>query len=146
VKQDGEPIMGTSNPEHLKFFSYLEFHGWGGVGFLSAYETRGFSSPEEVGRSIEYLSSGTGIVAAPVIEFDPQDCDADVGSPRLLTDGVWAWNSLVVYYLNKLRSAIPLALVTHMQRNQWQCPTVSDSRLKELRKVSRRARGLVPQK
>ncbi|MDE0874547.1 MAG: hypothetical protein OSA88_11820 [Acidimicrobiales bacterium] len=76
---------------------------------------------------LSYLAGGTQVMAIGGITTDLLSEDDDViGSPHVFSDGTWCWTSDVVHYVETHHIALPLAFLTHMERNHWQCPAVSD--------------------
>lgn len=81
------------------------------------------SSPQQdEGRIIEYLKNGSLFVASTGIAKDVLDQSAIVGSPHVLTDGVWAWPADLAYYVEKYHVRLPAEFAKHMALNSWAVP------------------------
>jgi hypothetical protein len=52
-----------------------------------------------------------------------------IGSLEILTDGVYAWPSDLVYYITKYHVRISSKFVEHMQEHRWEVPTLSEDEL-----------------
>ena len=92
------------------------------------------ASPTEFdGRIVEYLRRGTLFVACPAVATDVlSDAEEPIGSPHLVTDGVWAWRADLAFYVDRYHLRLPLAFVAHMEANNWAPPPRVDVSALEL--------------
>jgi len=76
---------------------------------------------------LNYLRSGEGLIVVAGIVRDPLDPKRPIiGSPHILTDGIWAWTADVSFYVEKYNLHVPEEFVEEMQKNGWHVPRVSD--------------------
>jgi len=91
--------------------------------------------PHDMEQNILHYLKG-GVVIAVIVGIDedflaPQQ--TRIGLPPIVrTDGTWAWTSDVVYYVEKYHIQLPDDFLTHMARNNWQCPRVANTNNLEL--------------
>ena len=72
---------------------------------------------------VEYLKSGELLIACPGVAHDVLDKSKPlIGSPSVLTDGVWAWPGDLSYYVGKYNLDIPQEMEQNMATNGWQVP------------------------
>ena len=81
------------------------------------------SAVEEEREMVNYLSAGALFIACPGVVHDIlSDSDVVIGSPDILTDGVWAWPRDLAYYVGRYHVRLPAAFVEHARRNRWSIP------------------------
>lgn len=97
--------------------------------------------PQENERQIvSYLKSGVLFIATPGVVEDVLAPGHLIGSPHILTDGVWAWPGDLAHYVEKYHVRLPAEFVTHMENQDWAPPSdesVSLDRLEFGERVSR---------
>ena len=72
---------------------------------------------------VNYLRKGILLVACPGISRDVLDESAEIiGSPHIMTDGVWEWPNDLSYYVEKYHARVPESFVQHMQSHDWKVP------------------------
>ena len=80
-----------------------------------------------------YLKDATPLLAVTTVLFDGLSDDRrPIGPYDILTDGVWAWSSDAIYYVERYHILVPPELQSHMAHNRWQCPPVTDFKNLEL--------------
>ena len=76
-------------------------------------------------RIVGYLRAGKMLVGTMGVTRDVLvDKGPIVGSPHVLTDGVYAWAADLAYYVERYHARVPEQLVNHMAANNWQVPSV----------------------
>lgn len=81
---------------------------------------------------VAYLRSGITFVFSPGLDEDVLDPRKYAGSASVLTDGVYAWQKTLAYYVDRYDVELPAEFETHMQRNRWAIPPKIDKRTLEL--------------
>jgi hypothetical protein len=72
---------------------------------------------------LNYLRSGEVHTACPgLIEDVLSEERILIGSPHIMTDGVWAWPNDLAYYVEKYHVKLPEVFIDHMKSNKWQVP------------------------
>ncbi|MEZ6049202.1 MAG: hypothetical protein R3C11_27220 [Planctomycetaceae bacterium] len=78
---------------------------------------------------IQYLQSGTELFIVAGLATDLLSKNNEViGSLIVSSDGEWCWSSDIVYYINKYHIAIPSDFLSRMEKLDWQCPLVGNSK------------------
>ena len=78
-------------------------------------------------RVVSYLQSGYIIVVCMGVVRDPFDENRQVmGTPSVLTDGVWIWPEYLPYLLKRYNLILPSEFITHMESNKWSVPLPFD--------------------
>ena len=82
----------------------------------------------------EYLCRGAMLTGGLSIRTDALDSSRSerIGSGSLLTDGIWAWNDDLPYYVRTYHVALPASFVAHMRKQNWHPKPVDDSELLRL--------------
>ena len=107
--------MGRLRP--AGFFQELP-HGSGAGPSLRALVSD--RAQEHEGAVVRYLRSGVLLIGCPGVATDLLDHSAGfVGSPHILTDGVWAWPGDLAYYVEKYHVSLPAEFTDHIQANNW---------------------------
>jgi hypothetical protein len=79
--------------------------------------------PDEIKIS-SYLRRGLLLIGCPGVVADALDSTVGViGSPDILTDGMWAWPGDLPYYVEKYHPALPGEFVSHIRERSFQPPT-----------------------
>lgn len=79
------------------------------------------SAPVPHAREIaEYLRAAPILAVAPMVSYDVLDADRPLGTPSLLTDGVWAWPSDLAHYVERHHLQVPGEFLDHMRARNWQ--------------------------
>ena len=82
---------------------------------------------------VKYLKKGVVFIACPGIVKDVLDEKGGIiGSPHILTDGVWAWPADLIYYIEKYHIKIPNDFEKHMMDNSWIPPIEGNINFEEL--------------
>jgi len=69
---------------------------------------------------LRYLRSGDVVAVSPGILRDVLDDERPIiGSPKVLTDGVWTWPGELAYYVERYHIELPGAFVERIQSNAW---------------------------
>jgi hypothetical protein len=77
--------------------------------------------PDEA-RIVDYLKSGVVLIATPAFVEDVLTPGQRIGSPHILTDGVWAWPGDLAHYVENYHVRLPEEFLTDMRRNNWTVP------------------------
>lgn len=85
---------------------------------------------------VAYLRSGVTLVFSPGLDEDVLDPRKHADSASVLTDGVFAWQKTLAYYVETYDVELSPEFEAHMQRNQWRVPTVVDKLALELPRYS----------
>ncbi len=84
-------------------------------------------------KQVNYLKKGTVFIAcAGIVKDVLNEKDGIIGSPHILTDGVWAWPADLIYYVEKYHIKIPDDFAKHMMDNNWMPPSEGNINLEEL--------------
>jgi hypothetical protein len=83
-------------------------------------------------RIVSYLKGGVMFIATPAIVEDVLDPGQLIGSPHILTDGVWAWSGDLPHYVEKYHVCLPSEFVAHMEKNNWAVPSEESLHLDQL--------------
>jgi hypothetical protein len=81
---------------------------------------------------IAYLLCGKEFITC--LGFTSDVLNPDSGfkiSPNITTDGVWAWPLDLAYYVKEYHVKLPDEFLSHMKRNQWVIPNITDNELME---------------
>jgi hypothetical protein len=71
-----------------------------------------------------YLRNGVLLICCPGVVGDILDSNAGpIGSPDILTDGVWAWPGDLCYYLQKYHVRLPDEFVAHLRLKSFRPPS-----------------------
>ncbi len=101
----------------LGFFSELPHGDADGPSLVSS--VRGKGEPDE-SRIISYLDQGVLFIGCSGVTYDVLgDSSKIIGSPHILTDGVWAWPADVVYYLKKYHVVLSEDFVAHIRQRRY---------------------------
>ncbi len=74
-------------------------------------------------RLVDYLRGGILLIGSPGVVYDVLDNKAGpVGSPNILTDGVWAWPGDLPYYVEKYHLRLPKEFVEHVRGRSFRPP------------------------
>lgn len=76
-------------------------------------------SADEVKTISGYLESGVILYVAPGIDRDIFNNKPLPIPPRILTDGVWAWSTSLIHYVQRYDVALPAEFVQHMRDEEW---------------------------
>ena len=69
---------------------------------------------------IEYLNNGLVLIGSPGPVKDVlNDSKNFVGSMHILTDGLWAWPSVLKYYVKEYHIKLPEEFINHMLERNW---------------------------
>ncbi len=49
-----------------------------------------------------------------------------IGSPDILTDGIWAWPGDLPYYVKHYNVRLPCEFIAHAKTNDWKVPNTVD--------------------
>lgn len=112
------------------FFKELKHGDINGISLKDViYENAALNEKEQVG----YLKSGIILIACTGIVRDVLDAANDIiGSPHILTDGVWAWPADLPYYVEKYHVKIPDDFVKYMESSCWTIPNEGDIKITKL--------------
>lgn len=94
---------------------------------------RAAAKKEEV---VAYLRSGVTLVVSPGLDEDVFDPRKYADSASVLTDGVYAWQKTLAYYVDTYDVELSAEFEAHMQRNRWTVPTAIDKLALELPRYS----------
>ncbi len=86
---------------------------------------------KEEGAILNYLGTGLVLGAAPGVEQDEllPNCPI-IGSPDILTDGIYAWPRTLIYWVSKYHIALPEGFLEHLRVLSWTLPkTINISEL-----------------
>lgn len=86
---------------------------------------------------VAYLRSGMMFVFSPGLDEDVLDPRKQADSASVLTDGVYAWQKTLAYYVDTYDVELPAEFEAHMQRNRWTVPSKIDKLALELPRSSR---------
>lgn len=88
--------------------------------------------PDEA-RVVDYLRSGLLLIGCPGVVHDVLDNKVGpVGSPDVLTDGVWAWPGDLPYYVEKYHLRLPKEFVDHLRGRSFRPPAEREVDIREL--------------
>ena len=80
-----------------------------------------------------YLRNGLLLIGCPGVVSDTLDGTVGViGSPDILTDGVWAWPGELPYYVEKCHLTLPGEFVGHIRERSFQPPADGDVDVSDL--------------
>jgi hypothetical protein len=85
---------------------------------------------------VAYLRSGMTFVFSPGLDEDVLDPSKHADSASVLTDGVYAWQKTLAYYVDTYDVELPAEFEAHMQRNRWTIPSEIDKLALELPRYS----------
>jgi hypothetical protein len=73
---------------------------------------------------VAYLDSGVLLFASPGVlrDFLSESPDKIAGTMSILTDGIWAWPSVLSYYVDNYGVPIDSAMFDCMVSNNWKVP------------------------
>lgn len=85
-------------------------------------------------RIVDYLRrSGLLLIGCPGVVGDVLDETAGlIGSPNIMTDGVWAWPEDLPYYVERYHLALTSEFIEHVQTRSLSQPTISEMDLSSL--------------
>lgn len=84
-------------------------------------------------RVVAYLRSGLLLIGCPGVVRDVLDNTVGpVGSPDILTDGVWAWPGDLPYYVEKYHLRLPKEFVDDLRVRSFRPPADGDVEIREL--------------
>jgi hypothetical protein len=107
--------------EKSKFFGFWMEHC--GKGFpLLAGQTKNVLSKLESVFVAKYLESCPVWVASPGIVYSPID-GRIAGSMSVKTDGEWAWQDTMAYYVREYRICPPFEFIQHIQCKNYISPS-----------------------
>ena len=75
---------------------------------------------------VAYLKEGCLLVGTPGVTTNFFSSEQVVGSPDILTDGIWAWPSDLAFYLETYHVELPNEFVEHVNRNSFCVPQALD--------------------
>lgn len=79
-------------------------------------------------RIVAYLKAGVGLAGVGCYVGDVLNPSAQFAiSPGLETDGVWLWRADLAYYVATYHVELPDEFVTHMRKNGWIVPELSEA-------------------
>lgn len=81
---------------------------------------------------VAYLRAGVTFVFSPGLDEDVLDPRKYADSASVLTDGVYAWQKTLAYYVDTYDVALPAEFEAHMRRNRWTVPSGIDKLALEL--------------
>lgn len=81
---------------------------------------------------ITYLRTGVILTFSPGLEDDIFNPRRLADSASVLTDGVYAWQKALAYYVEEYDVALPAEFELHMERNRWTIPTGIEKQKLEL--------------
>ena len=85
------------------------------------------------GEQINYLKKGIVFIACPGTVRDALNVTSGIiGSPHILTDGVWAWPADLAYYVEKYHVRLPDDFTQHMKSCFWTPPNGDNINIEEL--------------
>ena len=88
---------------------------------------------------IQYLNNGNvyGTTGGFSINDPFTESNESIGDTCvLLTDGVWCWPESITHFIRRYNLDVPVPLVDHMRRNDWEVPSVTDNKDKLLSRPS----------
>ncbi|WP_211231689.1 hypothetical protein [Ottowia thiooxydans] len=89
-------------------------------------EPRNILSPVEAQKISAYLENCPIWVASPGLEKS-KICPSEIaGTLSIKTDGKWAWQDTMAYYVRKLRISPPLEFVSHFNEKNGHWPSESE--------------------
>jgi hypothetical protein len=87
--------------------------------------------PENLERVVSYLDGGQMVIACLGVVRDPiDDSHLTIGTPSIVTDGVWAWPEYLSAVVRKYNVRLPDDFLLHMESNEWKVPCVDVSKVK----------------
>lgn len=102
----------------------------------SLVQCRGKRHPANKQEVVGYLRSGVSLILSPGRDEDVFDPSKYAGSASVLTDGVYAWQKTLSYYVDTYDVELSAEFEAHMQRNRWTVPTAIDKLALELPRYS----------
>lgn len=106
---------------HVGFFRELAHGEPTGPSLL---EERAATPDPDEARIVAYLKAGELFVGSPGVVRDVLDGSAGIiGSPEILTDGLFAWPADFAYYVERYHVRPPALFHEHMARSQWRVPS-----------------------
>lgn len=104
----------------LGFFSDLN-HGLATQPSLNSVIANAPSAEEA--ELVQYLRSGELFIASPGVTHDVlAEEKVVIGSPDILTDGVWAWPRDLAHYVEQYHARLPEKFLAHARKNGWRVP------------------------
>lgn len=72
---------------------------------------------------VAYLKAGKLLVASPGVVTDVLSGGSRIaGSSHVYTDGSWAWQGELAYYVENYHLVLPFEFVSYMAANNWKVP------------------------
>jgi hypothetical protein len=106
--------------KRLGFFRELEHGDQAGP---SLVDLLGNEPREDETKIHDYLNNGLLFIGCPGLVEDVFDKTVGpIGSPSILTDGVWAWPDDLSYYVKKYHILLPVEFTDHARRNSFIIP------------------------
>ena len=88
--------------------------------------------PDEA-RIADYLRGGLLLIGCPGVVGDILDEAAGlIGTPHIMTDGVWAWPGDLPYYVEKYHLTLPGDFIAHARTRGLNPPAVGEIDLSDL--------------
>jgi hypothetical protein len=75
---------------------------------------------------VGYLNSGKTFVFSPGIDQDVFDDRRHADSCSIVTDGTFAWQKQIAYYVDNYDIELPEEFEAHMRANAWRIPEAID--------------------
>lgn len=109
------------------FFSELRHGDDDGISIKTLLNA---TARENEAEQVRYLENGVVLVACTGLVKDVLNpANGIIGSPHVLTDGVWAWPMDLAYYVKKYHVKLPEDLIQHMKNNGWNPPAETEINL-----------------
>ena len=88
---------------------------------IKDYVNKGVDYP--IDKICAYLDSGLPLIVSPGLVSDVIDESKGIaGSPSILTDGKWAWPSVLSYYVKNYNLLLKKDFIDTMVSNGWMIP------------------------
>jgi hypothetical protein len=78
---------------------------------------------------LNYLRSGKMLIVSPGIEWDVLDSSKRADTTSILTDGTYAWEQQLAYYVEEYDVDLPSDFKAHMALLRWRVPESIDTKL-----------------
>jgi hypothetical protein len=92
---------------------------------LSEYRNK--LSPEHKTEIVQYLRAGKMFILSPGIDDDVLDSSRRADTGSVLTDGTYAWEQQLAYYVERYDVELSPEFNAHMEANRWQIPESVDT-------------------
>lgn len=83
-------------------------------------------SEEKANLVAQYLSSCPVWIASPGVEFSGFNDGAEAGTGSVCTDGAWAWQDTMAYYVRQYKIAPPVEFLHHIECMGYSPPSQVD--------------------